>query len=109
MGNDSTMNRSQQYYQSKTQQPAFKLKLHASLAPPNTTLNTSSDDKENSKATGNMNSPRGDDDFKNAETFSEQDEKAKLEKMLWRQHYVRVCFHALIPVYGLFVILLQFL
>ena len=51
---------------------------------------------------------KNDDDFISG-TANSFDSYAEIEKKLWRSHYYRVAFHSLIPVYGLGILLTQFI
>ena len=51
---------------------------------------------------------KNDDDFI-SQTANSFDSYAEIERKLWRSHYYRVAFHSLIPIYGLGILLTQFL
>ena len=57
---------------------------------------------------GNTLNDKNDDDYI-SNTVNSDDSYNELEKRLWRNHYYRVAFHSLIPIYGLGILLCQFM
>ena len=68
-------------------------------------------DKDDGDSSGYSFTAGKDDDFFSSGASNESEDKYSYsvrEKQLWREHRMRVVIHSIIPLYGLFVMILQF-